>query len=78
MEQNWKTIAFDTKNHNQESRIQTAFHLKNQSDDESCSILGKGLLTDPSPIVRHEFAFSLGETSHSRDSGISRDCTTTS
>lgn len=61
---NWRAIALDTKNYNQEWRIQAAFHLENQPDDEAVHILGKGLKTDPSPIVRHEFAFSLGETAH--------------
>lgn len=60
----WRRIALDTKNCNQEARIQAAFHLENESDDEACHILGHGLLTDPSPIVRHEFAFSLGETAN--------------
>ena len=63
-EPNWRAIALDTKNHNQEARIQAAFHLEHEPDDEACHILGKGLQTDPSPIVRHEFAFSLGETAN--------------
>ena len=68
-EQNWRAIALDVKNYNQESRIQAAFHLENQPDDEACHILGKGLQTDPSPIVRHEFAFSLGETANPKIAG---------
>ena len=48
----------------EEERIQAAFHLENALEDESLNALIKGLFTDPSPIVRHEFAFSLGETSH--------------
>lgn len=51
-------------NKTEEERIQAAFHLENALEDESLNALIKGLFTDPSPIVRHEFAFSLGETSH--------------
>ena len=47
-----------------EQRIQAAFQLENAVKDDSIIRLGKALLTEPSPIVRHEFAFSLGETSH--------------
>lgn len=64
MEKDWKKIALDVEHNNQEARIQAAFHLENLPDDDSTHILGKGLLTDPSPIVRHEFAFSLGETAN--------------
>lgn len=64
MERDWKKIAIDVINYNQEARIQAAFHLENMPDDESTHILGRGLLSDPSPIVRHEFAFSLGETAN--------------
>lgn len=46
----------------QEERIQAAFQLENSADEESIIALGKALETDPSPIVRHECAFSLGET----------------
>lgn len=45
-----------------EDRIQAAFQLENAKKEENILKLVKGLFTDPSPIVRHEFAFSLGET----------------
>jgi deoxyhypusine monooxygenase len=47
-----------------EERIQAGFRLENALEDDSIRSLGKALLTDPSPIVRHEFAFSLGETAN--------------
>jgi deoxyhypusine monooxygenase len=49
-----------------EERIQAAFKLENALEDKSIRKLGKALLTDTSPIVRHEFAFSLGETAHKK------------
>ncbi len=64
-EDEWAAIALDlTKS--KEDRIQAAFHLENALKDENLLALCKGLVTDPSPIVRHEFAFSLGETAHSK------------
>ena len=62
-EKDYAKIALDL-NKTEEERIQAAFHLENALEDESLNALIKGLFTDPSPIVRHEFAFSLGETSH--------------
>lgn len=62
-EKDYARIVLDL-NKNQEERIQAAFHLENAKDDDSILALCKGLMTDPSPIVRHEFAFSLGETAH--------------
>ena len=62
-QQDWKTIILDLTR-TQEERIQAAFHLENMVDDESVKILAEALMTDPSPIVRHECAFSLGETAH--------------
>ena len=62
-DKDWKKIILDL-NENQEMRIQAGFHLENMPDDESVRVLGKSLMTDPSPIVRHECAFSLGETAH--------------
>lgn len=47
-----------------EERIQGAFHLESALKDSSIKALGEALMSDPSPIVRHEFAFSLGETGH--------------
>lgn len=49
-----------------EERIQAAFHLENAVDDENLKILCEALKTEPSPIVRHELAFALGETGHPR------------
>lgn len=46
----------------QEERIQAAFQLENIADEKSIDALAKALEFDPSPIVRHECAFSLGET----------------
>ncbi len=67
-EDEWAAIALDlTKS--KEERIQAAFHLENALKDENVLVLCKGLMTDPSPIVRHEFAFSLGETAHPRVAG---------
>jgi len=63
-EDDYANIILDL-NKNQEERIQAAFHLENAIKDENIRKLCKGLMTDPSPIVRHEFAFSLGETAHS-------------
>ena len=68
MEKNWKKIILDL-NENQEARIQAAFHLENAGDEESIDVLGKALVQDPSPIVRHEIAFSLGETAHPNSAG---------
>lgn len=45
-----------------EERIQAAFHLENTADEESIHALAQALELDPSPIVRHECAFALGET----------------
>lgn len=49
-------------NKSMEERIQAAFQLETAKKEENILKLVKGLFTDPSPIVRHEFAFSLGET----------------
>ncbi len=61
-------IIIDYKNTSREERIQAAFHLEN-SDDEGVKILGKSLFQEPSPIVRHEIAFSLGESAHPKIAG---------
>ena len=57
----YKDIILDLSK-NQEERIQAAFHIENSQNEEDIHALIKGLKTDPSPIVRHEFAFSLGES----------------
>jgi len=64
MEKDWKKIILDLKNSTKEDRIQAAFHLENAGDDDSVRIMGKALFTEPSPIVKHEIAFSLGESAH--------------
>ena len=45
-----------------EERIQAAFQLENTQDEPSIIVLSQVLKTEPSPIVRHEIAFSLGES----------------
>ena len=59
--QDYKKIILDLKQ-KKEDRIQAAFHLENIADEDSIQALAKALETDPSPIVRHECAFALGET----------------
>ncbi|HIH15201.1 MAG: hypothetical protein QT08_C0008G0009 [archaeon GW2011_AR17] len=65
----YKKIILDLSK-TQEERIQAAFHLENGTDEESIAALAKALETDPSPIVRHECAFSLGETACSSLAGL--------
>ena len=60
-EDHYGNIVLDL-NKSMEERIQGAFQLENAKREENILKLVKGLFTDPSPIVRHEFAFSLGET----------------
>ncbi len=67
-EDDWADIALNLSK-SKEERIQAAFHLENAVKDENILKLCKGLMTDPSPIVRHEFAFSLGETGHPKIAG---------
>lgn len=64
----YKRIILDLST-TQEDRIQAAFMLENSADKESIQALAKALETDPSPIVRHECAFSLGETACSSLAG---------
>lgn len=59
-EEDYAKIVLDLSK-SKEERIQAAFHLENAVKKESLLALCKGLMEDPSPIVRHEFAFSLGE-----------------
>ncbi|MCA9487355.1 MAG: HEAT repeat domain-containing protein [Nanoarchaeota archaeon] len=63
-EDNYGEIVLNLKK-SMEERIQAAFQLENAVKEENILKLVKGLFTDPSPIVRHEFAFSLGETGRS-------------
>ncbi|MSR85948.1 HEAT repeat domain-containing protein [Candidatus Woesearchaeota archaeon] len=58
----YKEIILDLKR-TKEERIQAAFNLENLADEASIHVLAQALETDPSPIVRHECAFALGETS---------------
>lgn len=44
-----------------EKRIQACFQLLRETSDDAILQLIKGLRMDPSPIVRHECAYSLGE-----------------
>ncbi len=62
-EDDYAKIVLDLSRRKEE-RIQAAFQLENALKDESVEALVKGLFTDPSPIVRHELAFALGETAH--------------
>src|SRR3989344_3627732 len=62
-EDDYAKILLDL-NKTKEERIQAAFHLENAIKDENINALIKGLFTDPSPIVRHEIAFSIGESAH--------------
>lgn len=52
-----------------DARIQAAFTLENIADEASINALAKALFTDPSPIVRHECAFALGETAAAKLAG---------
>ena len=60
-EKDWSEIILDLSKDKGE-RVYAGFKLENALEEESLRKLGKALFTDPSPIVRHEFAFSLGET----------------
>ena len=63
MEKNWKEVLVDM-GATKEERIQAAFHLEDAGDDDSIKTMGDALFTEPSPIVRHEIAFALGECAH--------------
>lgn len=63
-EDDYAKIVLDFERTRKEERIQAAFHLENAKKDESIKALVKALENEPSPIVRHEIAFSLGETAH--------------
>ncbi|MEK6839803.1 MAG: HEAT repeat domain-containing protein [Nanoarchaeota archaeon] len=63
MDKDWKKVVLDQEA-TKEERIQAAFRIEDAKDDESIHALGRALETDLSPIVRHECAFSLGETAH--------------
>lgn len=61
MDKDYRKIILDL-HARKEDRIQAAFQLENIADEASIKVMGQALLTDPSEIVRHECAFSLGET----------------
>ncbi len=67
MEDYTKIILNPKKNKAQ--RIDAAFKLENIADEASIKALAKAMFTDPSPIVRHECAFSLGETAAPKQAG---------
>jgi deoxyhypusine monooxygenase len=68
-EDDWARIVLDTENYCMEARIQASFHLQNAVKDENLAALISALSTDPSPIVRHELAFSLGESAYMDKAG---------
>ena len=55
----------NNKKSNEETKIQAIFSLMNIGDDKSLLAISKILEEDECPIVRHEAAFALGETSNS-------------
>ncbi len=58
---NYRDIVVD-HSRSKEERVQSAFQLAGNRDPDSLDALIKAMLTDPSPVVRHECAFVLGET----------------
>ncbi len=68
MKKDYKKIILDLSR-SAEERIQAAFKLENTPDDESLRALIGALKSDPSPIVRHECAFALGETASPKIAG---------
>ncbi len=65
---NYKKIILDPKS-SKDQKIQAAFKLENIADESSIKAIAKAMLTDPSPIVRYECAFSLGETAAAKQAG---------
>ncbi len=57
-------ILLDKTPQNKEQRIQASFLLMNDASTESVELLIDSLHSEPSPIVRHEIIFSLGESIH--------------
>ena len=59
MVKDYKKIILNL-NTKQNDRIQEAFKLENIADEDSIKAMAKCMLTDPSPIVRHEALLALG------------------
>lgn len=57
-------ILSDKSLQNKERRIQVSFLLMDDASSESVELLINALHTEPSPIVRHEIIFSIGESIH--------------
>ena len=66
--EDYKKIIMDQKK-NKAQRIDAAFKLENIADEHAIQALAQAMFTDPSPIVRHECAFSLGETAAPKQAG---------
>lgn len=56
-----KSIILDIAPENKEKRIQASFLLMENASTESVDILIQALHKEPSPIVKHELIFALGE-----------------
>jgi HEAT repeat protein len=54
-------ILLNPKKFTMEERIKATFQLLVKRTEDATAIIAKGLEDDPSPIVRHECAYSLGE-----------------
>lgn len=59
-----RQIMKDKSNGNKEKRIQASFLLMDDASTESVDLLIENLNLEPSPIVKHEIIFSLGESIH--------------
>ena len=59
-----RDIMDDLSIRNKEKRIQASFLLMEDASTESVEFLIKCLHREPSPIVKHEIIFSLGEAIH--------------
>ena len=57
-------ILLDKSSQNKEKRIQASFVLSEDASTKSVELLIESLHQEPSPIVKHELIFSLGETVH--------------
>ncbi len=64
----YKKIILDLTE-TKDARIQAAFKLENMPEEENIEAMAQCMFTDPSPIVRHEAAFSLGETAAPKIAG---------
>lgn len=57
-------IMDDLSSSTKEKRIQASFLLMEEASTESVELLIESLNNEPSPIVKHEIIFSLGESIH--------------